>query len=220
MTWLDTLAGESRSVYSQTGEEGIIEAIFRAIGETNRFLVDVGAGNGRTLSNTRLLLDQGWSGARFDVRPGDDVVGARVTSENICELLAGQGTPRAFDLLSLDIDGNDWWVLRSILREHQPRAFVCEINNSKPAYPAVTVEYDPALVFANSDYFGASLGAFSMLAEAHGYALIHCLPWNAFFVRRELLPDALPPVPWSPRPTWPEDPQQRPWCQVTFADVP
>jgi hypothetical protein len=221
MNWLDTLKGSERRIYSQCGEEGILERIFENIGTTNRFLVDVGAGDGVTLSNTRMFLDQGWDGNRFDVKRGERVHSERVTAENICGLLEKHGTPKSIDLMSLDIDGIDWWVLRSILRGgYMPRVLVCEINNSKPTCPPVTVEYDPGLVFANSDYFGASLGAFTVLAEAHCYALVHCIAWNAFFVRRGLLPTEIPEVQWSPKATWPPDPQQRPWHEVTKADVP
>jgi len=221
-TWLDTLATAQRTVYSQTGEEGILEAIFAAVGETNRYLVDIGAGDGTMLSNTRLFLEAGWHGARFDSCYAGDVHQECINAENVCAVLAKYGAPREFDLLSLDVDGIDWYILRALLRSYVPRVFVCEINNSLAADPPRAIVYDPAYVFDQaSDYFGASLGAYQRLAEAHGYALVHCQPWNAFFVRRELLPAGVEPVaPWAPWPCWPADPKQRPWYTLADGDVP
>jgi hypothetical protein len=218
---LPDLSTCARTVYSQTGEEGVLEAIFSTVGETNRYLVDIGAGDGSTLSNTRLFLDRDWTGTRFDIVPHGDVHRAMVTAENIGALLAEHVAPHAFDLLSLDIDGIDWYVLRALLREgYRPRVFVCEINNSLPAEPPLVIAYDPTHVFNDSDYFGASLGAYRRLAEAYGYVLVHCLPWNAFFVQRELLDGRLTEVEWSPQATWPADPLFRPWRVVTGNDLP
>jgi hypothetical protein len=219
-TWLDTLSSCARTVYSQTGEEGILEGIFAAVGETNRCLVDIGAGDGTKLSNTRLFLEKGWHGARFDANYGADVYQQRITAENICDVLAKYNIPNEFDLLSLDIDGIDWWVLRALLRVYSPRVFVAEINHQKPANPPMAVTYDPALVFKDSDYYGASLGAYCMLAESRGYTLVHCQPWNAFFVCKKLLPaDAVPRIVWSPQQSWPPDPEQRPWYTITAEDL-
>jgi hypothetical protein len=220
-TWLDNLADATWREHSQNGEEGIIDAIFRGIGETNRYLVDIGAGDGEHLSNTLSLLECGWRGVRFDVNPEQDVLPLRVTAENICQELAAHDVPREFDFLSLDIDGVDWYVLRSVLREYQPRAFVCEFNHSKPCDPPTAVKYDPALAFKYSDYYSASLGAYIMLAESRGYALVHCLAYNAFFVRRELLPqDFVSKVAWVQGLGWPPDPEQRPWVLITKDDLP
>jgi hypothetical protein len=219
-TWLDTLATRACRVYSQTGEEGILAAIFEAIGTTNKYLVDIGAGDGTALSNTRLFLEQGWRGARFDSNYAQDVHQERITAENICDILAKYNVPGEFDFLSLDIDGVDWYVLRALLRNYHPRVFVCEINNSLPTVPPLIVEYHADHVFENCDYFGASLGAYSMLAEKHGYVLVHCLPWNAFFVQGEFLPVGVKPeVKWAPQPSWPRDPKGRPWHAVTGEDL-
>jgi hypothetical protein len=219
-TWLDTLATAQRTTYSQTGEEGILEAIFAAVGTTNQYLVDIGAGNGVELSNTRIFLDIGWKGKRFDSCYAGDVHRVQLTAENVCAILAHHEVPREFDLLSLDIDGIDWYVLRSVLRTYVPRVFVCEINHQKPYDPPLAVTYDPALVFKNSDYYGATLGAYCMLAESRGYVLVHCQPWNAFFVRRELLPEGgTPRIEWAPYPSWPPDPEQRPWYTITDRDL-
>lgn len=221
MTNWGDLSAYRRKVYSQTGEEGILEAIFAAVGTTNRFLVDIGAGDGTTLSNTRLLLESGWHGARFDANYGDGVLQERITAENICDVLAKYGVPNEPDLLSLDIDGIDWYVLRSLLGVYSPRVFVCEINGQLPEEPAVTIVYNPVHAFDETRYYGASLGAFRRLASRHGYACV-CVhgALNAFFVLRKLLPPGVSPaVGVEPINGWPVDPQNRPWYQITAEDI-
>jgi hypothetical protein len=144
----------------------------------------------------------------------------RITAENICDVIGKYNVPREFDLLSLDIDGIDWWVLRSLLRVYSPRVFVCELNNSLSATDPLAVVYDPEFIWTPDDYFGASLGAYRMLAESRGYALVHCQPWNAFFVRRELLPPGVEPqVTWAPFRSWSPDPRRRPWHTIAAADL-
>ena len=216
-TWVDTLGAAARRVYSQTGEEGVLEAIFAAIGPGARHLVDIGAGDGTALSNTRLLLEQGWHGARFDANYAGDVHQARITAENVGAVLAKYHTPAAFDLLSIDIDGVDWYVLRALLRAYAPRVIVCEVNNAKPAEPPLTVVYDPAMRFRNTDYFGATVSAYRLLGEAHGYRVVYVRGFNAFLVRAELVPSGAEPIDEFARYAgWPADP--RPWVPVTAED--
>lgn len=217
-TWVDTLGSKTRRVYSQTGEEGILEAIFAAVGTTNRHLVDIGAGDGTALSNTRLFLEAGWHGARFDAAYAGDVNQARITAENVGDVLAKYNTPGEFDLLSLDIDGFDWYVLRALLRGgYAPRVIVCEVNNAIPAEPALAIAYDPGFVFANNAYFGATVAAYRLLGAVHGYALAHVHHFNAFLVRAELMPfGATPVINHVLYAGWPPDP--RPWVPITIED--
>lgn len=219
--WSDDLAAARRAGHSQYGEEGVLAKLFADLGTTDRYLVDVGAGDGATLSNTKALLAAGWRGARFDVAPGDDVHEERVTAENACDLCARYNVPGEFDLLCLDIDGNDWWVLRALLRGgYRPRVMCVETNPCIPPEPPVTVVYHPDLAFANTRYFGGSLGAFRRLAEAYGYQLVYLNESvNAFFVARDLLPPGVKAsIEHRVRASWPPDP--RPWHVITAEDLP
>lgn len=218
MTWLDDLGTRAAATYSQTGEDGIIAAIFEHVPPTNRWLVDIGAGDGFTLSNTRALLGNGtgWRGVCLDIAPGiaAGVEGVRVTAENVCDLLVARGVPSDFDLLSLDIDGIDWYVLRALLGGgFTPRVAVVEINGNLPTYPAVTVAYDSQFHFSDCDYYGASLGAYLDLMQHNGYTCVHVQKsLNAFFVRTDLLNGATPPpLVHSPQKHWPRDPRGRAW---------
>lgn len=221
--WSDALKAAARKGWSQYGEEGVIERLLADLGTTNRYLVDIGAGDGRTLSNTKALLDAGWRGARFDLADAGDVCGQQITAENVCDALARGNAPAEPDLLSLDIDGVDWYVLRALLRGgYRPRAMCVEVNPCLPAEPAVTVAYDPAFRFADCDYFGGSLAAYRRLAEAYDYALVYVhASINAFFVPRDLLPPGVKlSIEFTRRASWPRDPRGRPWHAVGPEDLP
>ena len=218
MTWRDIDDYPPLKVYSQTGEEGVLAGLFDAVGVTSRYLVDLGAGDGIALSNTRLLLERGWHGARFDAAYAGDVHQERITAENVAEIFAKYAVPAEFDLLSLDVDGNDFWILRALLRAgYRPRVMCVEVNANLPAEPPVAVVYHPSLTFRDSDYYGASLGAFARLAEAHGYCLVHVQAnMNAFFVQAALVPGgAVLAWEFTPRRCWPPDPAGRPWHPLT-----
>lgn len=216
--WRD-LADFNRKVYSQTGEEGVLEGIFANIGDGGRYLVDIGAGDGVALSNTRWLLEQGWHGARFDAAYAGDVHQERITAENVTEIFLKYQVPPVFDLLSLDIDGLDFWVLRALLRGGwRPRAVCLEVNPELPAEPPVAVVPHPQFTFRNSDYFGASFGAYNRLMAAYGYRLVHLQAgMNAFYVTAALVPaDAVIEVePFVPRHVWGPDPAGRAWQPLT-----
>ena len=209
--------GESeRRVHSQNGEDGLIARLFKEIETTNRYLVDLGAGaiNGQPLSNTQLLLEQGWTGTRIDGEGGHLAHKEWITQENIIALLSKYDVPSTFDFLSLDLDGNDFYILRAVLRGgYRPRAFVVEANAESPWDPPRTIIYNPEHRFDNSDYYGASLGAFRRLAENYGYTLVYLhAGFNAFFVQSELLaPGCKPHIWYEDASAWPRDPLDRPW---------
>jgi hypothetical protein len=103
--------------------------------------------------------------------------------------------PQAFDLLSLDIDGNDYWVWQAI--NYQPRVVVIEYNAHFPPNQRRSIVYDPAFRWNGSDYFGASLLAMKELGEKKGFVLVHCerTGANAFFVAKSALPPGFAPRP-------------------------
>ena len=123
------------------------------------------------------------------------IVQAFVTAENINEVLATSGFEGEIDVLSQDIDGNDYWVLKA-LEVVQPRLIVAEYNVFFGPERNVTIPYDPNYnrwqAHESGFYFGASLGALTKLAESKGYVLVACVSsgGNAFFVRRDLAASA------------------------------
>lgn len=191
-------------VYSQTDEDGIIQEIFRRIGVTGANFVEFGCGQGIE-NNTAYLLLQGWSGLWMDGDKGNTdfiaktfepflkggtlrVKQTMVTRENINELLAQE--PKEVDLLSIDIDMNDFWVW-SAIECIRPRVVVIEYNASLRPPASLVVPYDPNRCWTGTNFFGASLAALEQLGTLKGYALVGCglTGVNAFFVRRDLLAD-------------------------------
>jgi hypothetical protein len=181
-----------RSWYSQNGEDGILRIIFEKIDVTNRFCVEFGVEDGREC-NTRYLLEKaGWSGLRMDGGSYSAYFGQVhqefITAENICSLFAKYAVPKQFDLLSIDIDGNDYWVWRAV-EGYSPRVVVIEYNASLLPHESKTIRYDPGFRWDGSNYFGASLLALAKLGRVKGYTLIGCDSQgvNAFFVRNDLV---------------------------------
>jgi len=190
-------------IYSQTDEDGIIEAIFERIGGGSTF-VEIGSGNG-TENNTHALLLKGWRGVwvdgradriafvRSEVGPSRDLLAeqAFVTRENVASLLEGWldslGT-REIDFFSLDIDGNDLHVLSAALGVFHPRVICVEYNAKFPPPVEVCIEYDPEHAWSGDDYHGASLSAFVSALSPLGYTLVTCniSGANAFFVATAL----------------------------------
>ena len=194
-------------VFSQDGEDGIIQSLVSRIPIASKVFVEFGVEN-YTQCNTRFLVENDyWSGLVIDGskeqieqlkresifwRRSLKAVSAFITRENINDLISGQGIDGEIGLLSVDIDGNDYWVLEAI-NCVRPSILVCEYNSLFGPYAKISVPYDPEFVrtkahFSNL-YFGASLGAMTHLANKKGYELVtsNLFGTNAFFVRRDLL---------------------------------
>ena len=109
---------------------------------------------------------------------------AWITAENVDEQIRNSGVSGPIDMLSLDMDGMDYWIWKAITVV-QPQVVVCETHNHIPADRALTVPYEPAFWFDSEDFRGASLAAMFMLGEEKGYRLIgtHRYGFNAFFMK-------------------------------------
>ena len=117
----------ARKWFAQDREDKIVARIFRRIHSTNRWAVEIGAMDGEHGSNTAHFRSRGWTVRLFDQAPLDPMVEqATITAENVNAVLASAGVPRTFDLLSLDIDGNDLWVWKALA--FRPRVVVIEYN--------------------------------------------------------------------------------------------
>jgi hypothetical protein len=207
----DDLNAHEFRVFSQNGEDGVIQFLLsRVIVEDKRF-VEFGVGD-YSEANTRFLaLHDRWSGLviegnsreltrlkrdptfwRYDIT----AVSAFITRENINDLLADNGITGGIGLLSIDVDGNDYWIFDSI-SVIRPAIAIIEYNHRFGPDRAVTVPYDPAFnrerAHYSHIYYGASLRALCLLADRKGYAFVGCESFgvNAFFVRRDLMTDRI-----------------------------
>jgi hypothetical protein len=205
-----SLLNYESKTFSQNGEDGILQEIFRRIGESDRFSVEFGFGDGTECCTRNLLVNHGWSGLLIDgssacvenakrVYRGVanvNIVQSLITAENILDIFKTHGVPKSPDLLVVDIDGNDYWVLQQILSAYRPRVIVCEYNARWEPATDWVMPYNPGHVWDGSAYFGASLAALFRLAKENGYALVCCdsRGVNAFFVRSDLIADRFPDV--------------------------
>jgi hypothetical protein len=189
------LATFAANVTSQSGEDGILAEVFRRIGVAHRSCVEFGAWDGKYLSNTwPLWHDQGWRAVLIEghaerhaalVRslgdfPRVSAVCAYVQPEgesSLDNLLARSGLEQDFDLLSIDVDGDDYHIWRG-LSGFRPRVVVVEYNPTIPP--------ELALVQRKGGYFGASARALEALAADKGYRLAACTKTNCIFVDARL----------------------------------
>jgi hypothetical protein len=204
----DNVALDGYKVYSQTDEDGIIDAIFRRV-QGARSFVEIGVQDG-TECNSLLLLLKDWRGVWIEgsetyVGEIERGLGGRefpgrfrathsfVRTDNIVQLMrdamAFVGVEE-LDFFSLDIDGNDRHVMEELLDRGgiRPKVLCVEYNAKFPPGVAVTVRYAPDHVWDQTDYMGSSLQSWVDLFAPRGYRLLTCnIPGiNAFFVRDDL----------------------------------
>ncbi len=185
-----------KNVYSQCGEDGVIEYLLGLANIRKGYFVEFGGWDGKHLSNCAWLADKGWQGCFIE---GDstryvDLVrnypeGKGVTSLNAYVGTSGENSldalldcvqaPAEITVMSIDIDGNDYHVWGA-LKRYKPVLCVVEFNPTIPANIGFVQDYDSTLNFGNS------LAALNELAEQKGYALVAATDWNGFFMPKSM----------------------------------
>ena len=203
---VNSLADVEFRIFSQWGEDGIIQYLISKIDIPNKIFVEFGVEN-YLESNTRfLLINDNWSGLVIDGSKANinfirkDPISWRhditaihsfITKDNINELIRQTVNEEDIGLLSIDIDGNDYWILDEI-KIIKPRILICEYNSIFGSRHSVTTPYSPGFVRRKAHfsdlYFGASLTAICELANAKGFDFVgtNSSAVNAFFVRKDL----------------------------------
>src|SRR5262249_15758947 len=127
--------------------------------------------------------------ARYRERSNVRTVHGFMTCENALDVFAAAGVPLEFDLLSIDIDGNDYWIWERLSERYRPKVAIVEINPAHPPPELWVIAYDPQHRWKKDSYYGASLQSMTELGKRLGYALVglETRAVNAFFVRRDLL---------------------------------
>lgn len=196
-------------VYSQNDEDGIISEIFDRIGATNKRFIEFGVQNGLE-SNSHYLLHKGWNGLWIEgdsdfckeindkfrpvIKTGRlTVVNEFITKDNINQLFVNGGVQGEIDLLSVDIDGNDYHVWKAI-NAVSPRVVIIEYNAKFPPECEWCMAYNEFHMWDGSDRHGASLKSLELLGNEKGYHLVgtNISGTNAFFVREDLANDLFP----------------------------
>jgi hypothetical protein len=127
---------------------------------------------------------------RFSANPRVRTLQAAVEPGNVEALFAQAGVPEEPDVVSIDVDGNDYWIWRALER-FRPRVMVIEYNGDLEPGSSQVMPYTPGFRWDHSSGYGASLGALEALGREKGYTLVHTelAGVNAFFVRSELAGD-------------------------------
>lgn len=122
-----------------------------------------------------------------------------VIKENIIPILKTYKCPKTFDALSIDLNGNDYWVLDEMLAQFRPKLIIAEFNPSKEG--AVAIQYNSDFLWKEDDYYGFSFEAGKKLAEKHGYYIIFQNDeLNLYMVAKELVePDGIPECKYEKR---------------------
>lgn len=201
-----------RYSYSQAGEDIFLYHIFKRIGTTNKVSVEFGGSNGYGCSNTRFFVnEEGWTGHFWDIDPkGDDVKKEKITMENVNSIFKKYKIPQNLDLLSIDIDGNDYWVWKAL--KWSPRVLIIEFNPSWPKNKAMAIKYNPDIEFKQTNYYGASWAALKKLSDAKGYKLIMCMGCNMIFIKKSI---KYSHTTYRNKGGWPRDKQRKDdWIEV------
>lgn len=218
---LPSLSDVGFKCHSQCDEDGILLFLFSIIGAGPKLCVEICAGDGMECNCANLILSHGWHGLLVDGDPANvergrafyarskytyvfppQFVQAWITRSSVNRLLADHGFQGEVSLLSIDVDGVDYWIWESI-DSISPRVVVLEYQDILGPNVKWTVPYDDhfsAKAYSTTDgmpdFAGASLSAFIALGQRKGYRLVgvNRYGFNAFFVRNDLAANLLPEI--------------------------
>lgn len=202
-------------VFSQFEEDGLLLFLFSVLGTTNQVFVEIGSDDGINSNCANLAMNFGWTGLFIDGNkkaiergrkfynkyphpwgPKPEFINAMILRENVNELIRNAGIEGEIDLLSVDIDGNDYWIWDA-LEVVSPRVVIIE-THVEFGMNNIVVPYDKDYVYPGKhpDYHGASPIAMARLAKRKGYCLVGAnrLGFNMIFVKEELGKDIIPKV--------------------------
>jgi hypothetical protein len=205
----DNLQAYEFKVFSQWGEDGIIQRLTKAIEIKNKTFIEFGVEDFFESNCRFLIMKDDWKGfvvdgsnsniqrlkaSYFYWRHHLEAVAAFITKENIEETLAKSGFEADLGILSIDLDGNDFYILEAI-KNFNPRVLICEYNPVFGSRRKICIPYQSDFSRNNAHhsnlYWGASLAAMTHLAKTKGYSLVgtNTASTNAFYVRNDLLND-------------------------------
>lgn len=202
-------------VFSQFEEDGLLLHIFSVIGMTNRTFIEFGSDDGVNSNSANLYFNFGWTGLFMDGNPlaiergrkffakhphphvyQPTFVCTYINRDNINDLIKKAGLQGEIGLLSIDIDGNDYWIWDAI-QVVDPQVVIIETHNEF-GMNDIIVPYDPNYIFPGKHplYHGASPVAMTKLAKRKGYRLVGAnqLGFNLIYVKNGLADALIPEV--------------------------
>jgi hypothetical protein len=183
------------SIYSQHGEDGIIAKILSVIPCTSKYCVEFGAYDGVTGSNTFLLRRQGWRCLLLDrmfEREEFNLHKEFIRAENITEIFEKYRVPKDLDVLSIDIDYNDFYIWQKMDPKFSAKLVIIECNPTHLPNVDKVVQYRPFYCGDGTNYYGASILALYHLGRSKGYSLVYheSSGTNLFFIKDTILEQA------------------------------
>lgn len=196
-------------IYSQNGEDGIILEILKRVENIQGRIVEIGIEDGTECNSANLLINFGWKGLliegnkeyakkaisyyseKLKIKENVDVACEFISTKNLSEVLRKSNYHEDIDILSIDVDGVDYWLWESLDKQIRPKLLIIEYNAYLPFDKAITVPNDEGFErykkHQSGYYFGASLKALEKLGKIKGYSLVGCdsRGVNAFFVADE-----------------------------------
>lgn len=187
LPYVDWLKGKGANLYTQFGEDGLIQGCLDHVGTTNKHCFEIGAADGRFYSNTLRLREEGWHAVLIEADPklsqalemdfGHESECIYELCRDLDQTLTRTSIDRRPDLGVIDIDGQDWYLWRDLVK-YTPRVMLVEIATSGPDEP----------VPDRGGKGQAGLTAIQNLGESKGYELVATTYCNALFVLKEALP--------------------------------
>lgn len=184
-----------KKIFSQNGEDGIIIKLIDLLYKEENdyyYYVEFGVENGIEC-NTRILREKyNWKGLQMDGNNENNNINLQkefITKENIIDLFIKYNVPKKINLLSVDIDYNDFYCLHEILKKYTCDIIICEYNSSHPPTDDKIVYYDSKFVWDKTNYFGASLLSIDKLCKKYNYSLIYCenKGVNCFLIHNDII---------------------------------
>ncbi len=185
---------------SQNNEDGIIEYIFKKV-PNNKYFIEIGFGYYEF--NSLNLIKQNWSGKLVDINEEEvialkqnldyffpkhsiKILNKKVSKNNIKEILKTNNPKQEIDFFSLDVDSNDYWLLKELNLENV-KVICCEYNHWLGNKEKLTIKYDENFKFQDNGIWGASLLSISELLNKKGFSLIavESSGTNSFFVNKK-----------------------------------
>lgn len=183
-----------QKIFSQNGEDGITMKLVEMIydNHSDKYYVEFGVESGSEC-NTRILREKyGWNGLQMDGGNQNNAINLHqefITKENINELFKKYNVPSTINLLSIDIDFNDFYCLKEILTKYRCDIIICEYNGTHFPNEDKIIKYDPNGRWDGTNYFGASLLSFYKLGKKYNYTLVYCneIGVNCFFIHDDII---------------------------------
>jgi hypothetical protein len=178
-----------------------IDWVFDKIGVTNKHCVEFGVYNFHDEHTSKIIKQDGWTATYIECDENQyqqigfncigypvTVVKRFITAENINDVFAEGQVPKEFDLLSIDVDGMDYWLWKAL--DYKPRVVFIEYNGVKTPGTLAVPPYNPDYIWNHTRYMGSSLDSITKLANEKGYELYGVDRWGAtaFYILKEEFP--------------------------------